>query len=147
MKKLFILYLLFISTLYGYSNTAKANVTNVSTDGSDGNYRFFVTIKSDETGCEQYANWWEVVSLDGKLLYRRILFHSHPNDQPFERSGGRINIKDTNIVYIRAHMNTTSYSGDVFKGSVKNGFKKTNDKIINSSHIEKMSPLPKGCAF
>ena len=147
MKKLLTICILFISTLYGYSNTAKANVINVSTNGTTGNYRFLVTVQSDETGCKQYANWWEVVSAEGELLYRRILFHSHPHDQPFRRSGGNVNIKNTDIIYIRAHMNTTSYSGDIFKGSVKNGFKKTNDTIKNSQQIEQMSPLPNGCAF
>ena len=55
-----------------------ANVIAVDAKGSNGNYNFYVTLSSDETGCEQYANWWEILDENGSLLYRRILIHSHP---------------------------------------------------------------------
>ena len=68
--------------------SAIAAVEDVSVSGDPGRYQFAVTIRSDETGCDQYADWWEVVSESGDLLYRRILAHSHVDEQPFARSGG-----------------------------------------------------------
>ncbi len=127
--------------------TKLANVVSVEATGSEKNYTFKVGIKSPDTGCDQYANWWEVLSEDGKLIYRRILGHSHVNEQPFIRSGGAVVIGKAQVVWIRAHMNTSGYGGEVFKGTVKDGFVKTAADINFSKAIETESPQPSGCAF
>ena len=132
---------------FTYAEIIQANVTAVTTQGSAGAYRFSVTIESDETGCGQYANWWEVLSEEGELLYRRILVHSHPDTQPFTRSGGSINIKPDEQVYVRAHMNTLGYVGSVMKGSVTKGFQVVTDFPNFSKKLEMQSPLPKGCLY
>lgn len=131
------------------NNAISANVTAVTVEGNENNYTFNVTLKSDETGCDQYADWWEILSEDGKLIYRRVLGHSHPSEQPFTRSNNSITdpieIMEDNIVYIRAHMNPNGYSGDIFKGSVRNGFIKVDNTLEFSSEIEYEQPLPTGC--
>jgi len=38
-----------------------ASVTSVVVSGEAGNYALDVTIESPDTGCNQYADWWEVV--------------------------------------------------------------------------------------
>ena len=125
----------------------QAKVTRVNVKGTSENYTFFVEIRSPDTGCDQYANWWEVVSEDGNLIYRRILGHSHVNEQPFVRSGGKIAVKEDQKVYIRAHMNSSGYGTQAFFGSVSEGFSKiTLDKEFADT-LEKREPLPKGCAF
>lgn len=124
-----------------------ADVVSVKATGKPDAYRFSVGIKSPDTGCDQYADWWEVLSEDGKLLYRRILLHSHVNEQPFVRSGGPVSIKPDTIVWIRAHMNTVGYGGKVFKGSVRDGFKETESEVDFAKDVEKESPQPEGCAF
>jgi hypothetical protein len=124
-----------------------AQVTDVSISGSDNQYTFNVTISSPDLGCTQYANWWEVVDLEGNLLYRRILAHSHVDEQPFTRSGGPIDISENTEVYIRAHMNTTSYGSKVFKGSVADGFTSENLDLDFAKDLEEIDPLPSGCAF
>lgn len=129
------------------ANEPVADVIGVTVTGTSGAYRFAVTLKSDETGCAQYADWWEVLTQEGRLLYRRILVHSHPDTQPFTRSGGSVNIEPNETVFIRAHMNTVGYKGDVFAGSIDKGFKKVT-KVPNFSKIlETQKPLPNGCAF
>jgi hypothetical protein len=144
MKKI-MLFVLFISMIEAKS--PQANVTAVNTKGGENSYHFSVTLESDETGCEQYANWWEVLSDKGNLLYRRILIHSHPNQQPFTRSGGYVKINQKDIVYVRAHMNKLGYVGDVFKGSVENGFKKIEEIPNFNEKIETEAPLPIGCLY
>lgn len=49
-------------------------------------------MRSPDRDCGLYADWWEVVGEDGRLLYRRILMHSHPDEQPFTRPGGPVAI-------------------------------------------------------
>ncbi|WP_378174183.1 hypothetical protein [Aquimarina sp. SS2-1] len=124
-----------------------AVVSNVSVTGEENNYTFSVEIKSPDQGCNQYADWWEVISEEGMLLYRRILAHSHVNEQPFTRSGGPINITKDQIVYIRAHMNNKGYGNIVFKGSVSTGFSQETIEITFANELETAEPLPNGCAF
>jgi hypothetical protein len=132
---------------FNNAQSIKANVTAVSATGTQGTYRFFVTVKSDETGCEQFANWWEVLNAKGELLYRRILVHSHPDTQPFTRSGGRVDIKEDELVYVRAHMNSLGYVGDVLVGSIAKGFVISTTTPNFSSKIETQKPLPTGCLY
>ena len=129
------------------NNSAKAEVISVKTNGKANNYTFTVGIKSPDLGCKQYTNWWEVLTPEGKLLYRRILFHSHVNEQPFVRSGGKVSISANQIVIIRAHINTLGYGLKGFKGSVKNGFKSVELVKDFAKELEKQAPLPSGCAF
>lgn len=126
---------------------SSAAITNVSASGEENNYTFSVTIASPDTGCEQYADWWEVIDLDGNLIHRRILAHSHVNEQPFSRSGSGITISSTIEVYIRAHMNNTSYGANAMRGSVANGFTTTDLSIDFAKELETQAPLPNGCAF
>lgn len=128
-------------------NSKAANIVSVEASGNENNYTFKVGIKSPDTGCEQYANWWEVLSEDGKLIYRRILGHSHVSEQPFIRSGGNVVIGQEQVVWIRAHMNNTGYGGEVFKGTVKDGFTKFDADTNFPKEIEAESPQPSGCAF
>jgi pyruvate/2-oxoglutarate dehydrogenase complex dihydrolipoamide acyltransferase (E2) component len=127
--------------------TPAADVTHVQASGAPGAYQFNVTVKSPDTGCKQYADWWEVVSEDGKLLYRRVLLHSHVDEQPFTRSGGPVPIKADTVVWVRAHMNTSGYGGAALKGSVKGGFAKAEPPANFAASLAKQPPLPEGCDF
>ncbi|MEO1254405.1 MAG: hypothetical protein AAFY41_05905, partial [Bacteroidota bacterium] len=129
------------------SQSKFANVTNVSVSGTDGDYSFRVTITSPDTGCEQYADWWEVVSSNGALIYRRILLHSHVNEQPFTRSGGKVDVRKDEEVWIRAHMNNNGYGGQALKGSIKDGFEKAEFPNELGTSLEQEEPLPDGCNF
>ncbi len=110
-------------------------------------YTFSVGVKSPDTGCDQYADWWEALSEDGKLVYRRILLHSHVNEQPFVRSGGPVAISRETVVWIRAHISTAGYGGKAFKGTVKDGFQEAEYEADFAADVEKEAPQPDGCAF
>lgn len=124
-----------------------AAVTDVSVSGEENQYIFSVTILSPDLGCQQYADWWEVIDLDGNLIYRRILAHSHVNEQPFTRAGTAIDIASDREVYVRAHMNTTSYGSKIFKGSIANGFTSEKLDVEFAKGLEEVAPLPVNCAF
>ncbi len=125
----------------------QAVITEVQVSGTENNYSFSVRIKSPDTGCKQYADWWEVFDEDGNLLYRRILAHSHVDEQPFTRSGGPINISENQFVYVRAHMNPLGYGSFGFAGTVKEGLKSELISISKAKGLENAAPLPKDCAF
>jgi hypothetical protein len=124
-----------------------ADVLAVETSGVPGAYRFNVTIMSPDTGCAQYADWWEVVSEDGRLLYRRVLAHSHASEQPFARSGGPVPLQPDTAVWVRAHMQPGGYGGQAMKGSVKSGFNSEELRADFAAALAKAPPLPDGCAF
>jgi len=124
-----------------------ANVISVEVTGSENSYQFSVGVRSPDTGCDQFADWWEVLSPDGPLLYRRVLLHSHVGEQPFTRSGGPVTILHDQIVLIRAHMNTSGYGGQAFRGSVAEGFTPFELAVDFAASLENQPPLPKGCNF
>ncbi|HBK72269.1 MAG TPA: hypothetical protein DDZ39_11555 [Flavobacteriaceae bacterium] len=128
-------------------NNDFAKIVSVEVSGSENTYTFNVGIQSPDKGCSQYANWWEVLSENGDLIYRRILGHSHVNEQPFVRSGGVVAITKDQIVIVRAHMNNSGYGTQTFKGSVANGFTSFTFEKDFAKVLETQEPLPTGCAF
>jgi len=77
-------------------------------------YSFSVSVRHDDAGWKHYANWWEVVDQDGKVLGKRVLLHPHVNEQPFRRSLSGVKIPKTiNKVNVRAHDLVHGYGGAV----------------------------------
>lgn len=128
-------------------NCISADVVSVTANGTENAYNFAVEIRSPDTGCEQYADWWEVVTEDGELIYRRILAHSHTNEQPFTRSGGPVMIGPETVVIVRAHMHPTGYGGAAFRGSVFGHFEEIKLEAGFAPELKNIDPLPEGCAF
>lgn len=92
----------------------KADVKKVEVNASgEGSYTFDVTIKSEDTGWDNYADRYEVLSPEGKILGTRELAHPHENEQPFTRSLRNVEIpSDIDTVTVRAHFNTADYDGE-----------------------------------
>ena len=136
-----------------------ANVTAVSlSGGSEGAYVLAVTIESSDIDCGQFADWWEVLTPDGALLYRRILSHSHTDangttdpDAPgntFTRTGGPVPITTSDEVIVRAHMSNGGYFGTVMQGSLDEGFSPAPEVGLElASTVEFADPQPSGCSF
>ncbi|MEM9077012.1 MAG: hypothetical protein AAGC43_08230 [Bacteroidota bacterium] len=131
----------------GAENTESAIITNVTVTGNENAYTFSVTISSPDLGCNQYADWWEVTDTEGNLVYRRILAHSHVNEQPFTRSGGEVQVSPNTEVYVRAHMNNSGYGTKAFRGTVQGGFSAFDLSTDFAGDLESSQPLPSGCAF
>jgi len=122
-------------------------VTEVTVEGDENNYTFNVTLSSNDTGCQQYADWWEVLDEDGTLIYRRILAHSHVDEQPFTRGGAPISVSALTKIYIRGHMNNSGYGTRVMEGTVADGFVSSNLPKDFAQELETQAPLPNNCAF
>jgi hypothetical protein len=122
-----------------------AKVTAVTTTGSAGAYTFDVTIASNDTGCDHYVDWWEVVDENGALVYRRILLHDHADEQPFTRDGGPAKVRPDQVVTVRAHVNTSGYAAAAMRGSVQAGFKAIQLPAGYAAALAKEKPLPDVC--
>jgi len=127
--------------------SALASVTSVVVTGQPGSYTFGVTVESPDTGCSQYADWWEVIRPDGSLIHRRILAHSHVDEQPFTRSSSPVNIASDDEIIVRAHMNNNGYGALVIRGSIEQGLFENSLETTFASDLETTAPLPDGCAF
>lgn len=76
---------------------------------------FSVTLEHQDQGWNHYANQWDVVTLDGKLLKSRVLYHPHDDEQPFTRSLAGVSIPaDIKQVKIRAKDTRHGYSDQEF---------------------------------
>lgn len=121
-----------------------ADVMALRVSGAPGEYTFDVTIRSPDRGCGQYANWWEVLDSEGRVLYRRILAHSHVDEQPFTRSGGPVRVDPKTPLWIRAHMHPQGYRGQILHGTVATGFRPTPRVPAGA---EKSAGIQPECAF
>jgi hypothetical protein len=91
----------------------KADVIDAkASKDTDGTYTISVTVKSDDTGWEKYADLWEVLAPDGTVLGVRVLAHPHEDEQPFTREQSGIVVPPTiKEVTIRAHDKVEGFGG------------------------------------
>lgn len=72
------------------SEASVLDVVVVAND--DGTYGFNVTVSHNDEGWTHYANKWEVLTPEGKVIGTRTLFHPHVKEQPFMRTLSRVEI-------------------------------------------------------
>lgn len=92
-----------------------ANVVDVAVEktGTEA-FRFDVTIRSDDTGWDGYADAFDIVGSDGDVLGTRVLHHPHENEQPFTRSLTNVTIPvEVDRVTVRAHHSAEGHDGQV----------------------------------
>jgi hypothetical protein len=104
----------------GGNATGNADVTHVrAVQAADGTWTFHVTVSHPDTGWEDYADGWDVVTPDGTALkpdpespFTRLLLHPHVEEQPFTRSqSGIVTPEDVTQVRVRAHDLVDGYGG------------------------------------
>ena len=97
-----------------------ADVLHVrAVQSGDGAWTFYVTVEHPDTGWEDYADGWDVVTPDGQVLkpdpdspFTRLLLHPHENEQPFTRSQSGIVIPaGASRVLVRGHDLVDGYGG------------------------------------
>ena len=100
---------------------ANADVIQVrAVEDEDGTWTFHVTVSHPDTGWDDYADGWDVVTEDGDVLkastsdtFTRLLLHPHENEQPFTRSQSNIVIPDNvTTLIVRAHDIVDGYGGN-----------------------------------
>lgn len=101
-------------------NAGEADVIDVKVSRSaPGTYDFDVTIRSVDKGWEHYADAFEVLSPDGKVLGRRVLVHPHETEQPFTRELHGVRIPPgVARVTVRARHKPKGYDGKTLEVAV-----------------------------
>jgi len=97
----------------GLARAGAADVVGVALRrNADGSLDIAVTIRSADTGWQLYADRFEILAPDGRVLGVRELLHPHEDEQPFTRelTGLRLPPGVTEIV-VRAHMKGVGYDG------------------------------------
>jgi hypothetical protein len=85
---------------------------------------FSVTVKHDDEGWEHYADRWDVIAPDGKVLSTRVLRHPHVSEQPFTRKLDRVRIPaGVEKVRIRAHDSVHGLGGAEVEVEIERGEK------------------------
>lgn len=100
--------------------TGHADVLFVrAVQAEDGTWTFHVTVRSPDTGWDNYADGWDVVTPDGRVLkakpddpFTRLLLHPHVDEQPFTRSQSGLRVPpEVTQVTVRAHQKPLGYGG------------------------------------
>lgn len=122
-----------------------ANILAVNVNGSAGAYQFTVTLNNHGLDCESAADWWEIVSEKGDLIYRRLLERRHLSEQPINSIGEPVAIDPDTVVWIRLHQASTGYATTAMKGSVSTGFKERSVSRGFAVDLSTLPPLPPPC--
>lgn len=103
MRSAFLALALLLATLPAWAGGA--DVLEVeAVPGADGAWSFNVTVAHTDEGWSHYADRWEVVAPDGRLIATRTLLHPHVREQPFTRSlSGVVMPEGVTRVIVRAH--------------------------------------------
>jgi len=113
MKKLLICCFLIWTTSVSAN---QVSIRGVQLSKVNGEWTIHVTLKHHDTGWENYADAWRVVSASGTVIATRTLYHPHVNEQPFTRSLTGVKIPDSvNVVLIEAHDTVEGWSKDRVK--------------------------------
>ncbi len=78
-------------------------------DAGDGTATFSVTVRSDDSGWDGYADRWEVIE-DGESIAERVLTHPHEDEQPFTRSQSGVVVLGEEVL-VRAHHSVGGFCG------------------------------------
>jgi hypothetical protein len=89
--KTLILPVLLVSTAVTHANEVEIVDVKVH-QAANKTWTFAVTLKHEDTGWDHYANEWQVIAPDDKILATRTLYHPHVNEQPFTRNTSGVEI-------------------------------------------------------
>lgn len=103
--------IILISTLFATPIKADdAIIEGATARASGSDWTFSVTLRHGDTGWDDYADGWRVVTDAGEVLGTRTLFHPHVNEQPFTRSLSDVVVPEgMTRVFIEARTNTDGW--------------------------------------
>lgn len=101
-----------VTASQAWSGPAHVLEVSAGPSASGQGFDFSVTLRHADSGWDHYADRWEVVGPDGRVLATRTLLHPHVNEQPFTRDLRGVEIPPTTTwVRVRAHDLVHGYGG------------------------------------
>ena len=120
MSRLLTILPLIASALPTFAIADDAQVVGVEILNKAGGWTFAVTIAHPDTGWDDYADGWRVVTDAGEVLGTRTLLHPHLNEQPFTRSLSGVTIPEgMTTVFIEARTNTLGWGAERYPVAVQ----------------------------
>ena len=102
-----------------HATAGEADVVDASIESlGDGRYRINATVQHADEGWDHYADRWDVVAADGRILGSRELAHPHVNEQPFTRSLTLKLPEGISIIRLQANDSVHGLGGKIFELSV-----------------------------
>lgn len=90
-----------------------ADVVQARASCRGGSCDFRVSVRHEDEGWDHYADRFEVLDSEGRVLGTRVLRHPHVAEQPFTRGLSGVEIpRGTSTVRIRAHDSVHGYGGE-----------------------------------
>ena len=84
----------------------------------EGRFRIDATVLHEDSGWDHYADRWDVLAVDGRILGTRELAHPHENEQPFTRSITLTLPEGISVVMLRANDSVHGLGGKIFELAV-----------------------------
>lgn len=111
MSKLVLFAMLGLACQPVWSGNVEIRLVELSRTGDT--WRAAVTLAHADSGWSHYADGWRLVTLDGKVLGHRTLWHPHEHEQPFTRHLSDINIPaNIKSIVVEAHDKVHGWSPD-----------------------------------
>ncbi len=89
-----------------------AEIVGATAQQSGAAWTVSVTLRHADTGWDDYADGWRIVTGNGTVIGTRVLAHPHVNEQPFTRSLSRVDLPGEPL-FIESSTNVTGWSGDL----------------------------------
>ncbi|RDC75280.1 hypothetical protein DLJ49_00560 [Rhodovulum sp. 12E13] len=89
-----------------------AEIVAASAERGPQGWTVSVTLRHGDSGWDDYADGWRVVSDGGEVLGTRELLHPHVDEQPFTRRLSGLDLPEGRHVWVESSTNTTGWSGD-----------------------------------
>lgn len=116
-----------------------------------------VMIQSFDQDCQNYTDWWEVITPQGDLIAREIIKDVHSESASFSSQLSIAGLDPQQDIIIRAHFSgsydrsrsTASYSDQALQGTLDSGLTSIRLSKDFASQLAKVEPLPTGklCSF
>lgn len=106
-------------TLVGVASAGEADVVDGKiTALGENRYRIDATVLHADEGWDHYANRWDVLAADGRVLGSRELAHPHENEQPFTRSLTLSLPEGTTLIRLQANDSVHGLGGKILELTV-----------------------------
>ena len=105
--------------LAGAASAGEADVVDGKiTALGDGRFRIDATVLHEDSGWDHYADRWDVLAVDGRILGTRELAHPHEDEQPFTRSLTLTLPEGISVVMLQANDSVHGLGGKILELAV-----------------------------